>query len=114
MSNGRGAGNTVLLHGGVRRSADRLGTQCGLTIGQALLVDDCAALRCAGTHEHVSGRGCHSAPPGRLRIARACSISSIEMNSNTETINVTDLLSACDLEFSKILDLDRSSRSCRA
>ena len=57
---------------------------------------------------------CHSASPGLLRIARACSISSIEMNSSTETFCVTDMLSACDLEFSKILDLDRSSRSCRA
>ena len=105
MSNGRGAGNTLLLHGGVRRPADRLGTQCGLTIGQALRADDCAAMRCSDTHEHVSGRGCHSAPPGLMRIARACSISLIEMNSNTETICVTDMLSACDLEFSEILDL---------
>ena len=56
---------------------------------------------------------CHSAPLGLLRIARACSISSIEMNSSTETFCVTDMLFACDLEFSKILDLDRSSRSCR-
>ncbi len=100
--------------GGVRRLAGWLGTQCGLTIKQALLADDCAALRCADTHEHVSGRGCHSAPPGLLRIARACSISSIEMNSSTETIYVTDMLSACDLEFSKIPYLDKSSRSCRA